>query len=217
MPQEMDGSWLTSLIWTGVVYWWIFRSLKHMLVELRENADKQSIEGKSGGTNPLSDNIAAPPFPEGASRNLRAVVQAILRRDGAVTLDDFLAGALATYETVVAAFHSGDRETLRSLVSAEVYGAFVDAIAAREARKESTEIVFSRIARPEILDGLVDETRMRVSIRFAGESFRLVRSAAGEILGGPPKECRTVDIWTFERSLSSRENAWRVVATEAGE
>jgi predicted lipid-binding transport protein (Tim44 family) len=209
MPQDADSSGLISLIWAAWiywnVYWWLHRQSSP------EHAEKDRQEGnrpsfaENGGT-------AAGPVPP----RLEALVSEILRRDGAAEVDDFLRRRLAAYEATIAAFDAGDRDTLRELVSAEVYDVFSQAIAARESRQQASETVFSQIDPPEIVDGLIDETHMEVSVRFVGECFKLFRNAAGEPVHETPDRCRSADIWTFGRTLSSREHAWRVLATEAG-
>jgi predicted lipid-binding transport protein (Tim44 family) len=146
--------------------------------------------------------------------DLEALVSEILRRDGEL-IEDFLSKLLATYETIVAAFDAGDRVMLRRLVSPEVYDALSGAIAARESRGITVETVFSRIATPEVVDGLIGEDHMEISVRFVGECFKLWRNPAGELIDGATDRSRNIDIWTFARMLSSREDAWRVVATEA--
>lgn len=122
---------------------------------------------------------------------------------------------LTAYETIVVAFDSGDRTMLRRLVSPEVYDALSDAMTARESQQITVETLFSRIDPPEIVNGLIDEAHMEISVRFVGECFRLCRNTAGELIEGTDGH-RNIDIWTFARALSSRESAWRVVATEAG-
>ena len=108
------------------------------------------------------------------------LVHEILQRDGAATIEDFLSQKVQVYETVVAAFDSGDRHRLRNLVSPDVYEAFSDAIQVREAERKSEKTVFSQIEPPEIVAGLVEDTRMEVSIRFAAEFFRLPRYTGGQ-------------------------------------
>ncbi|MBU6462133.1 MAG: Tim44 domain-containing protein [Bradyrhizobium sp.] len=147
------------------------------------------------------------------SPNLEPLISRILRCDGDMAVADFLGERLAAYESIVAAYRSGDRETLHKLVSPEVYDAFCDAI---EARQEATRTVFSRIDWPEILAGLIDDNRMGVSIRFAAEYFELPCDCSGQSVVTKPKKHHSVDIWTFARVLSSPEGEWRLIATEAG-
>jgi len=210
MPQDADGSGLVALIWVAWIYWNIYWWLGHMSSLQRAEQERQlGLLDLPTDAKTLSPS-ATILVPTG----LEALVSEILRRDGAVRIEDFLGERLAAYERIVAAFDSGDRDVLRKLVSPEVFDVFSDAIATREAQRENVETVFSRIEPQEIVGGLIDETHMVVSVRFAGESFKTFRNAAGQLLEGADR-CRVIDIWTFARTLSSRRDAWRVVATQA--
>jgi predicted lipid-binding transport protein (Tim44 family) len=202
MSQHTDGSGLISLLWALWIYlnicWW------HEYLPAPEETEKERRPGFIA-----REMIKAVV----ASSDLEALVSQILQRDGGTAVEHFLDERLAAYESIVAAFDSGDRRTLRKLVSPEVYAAFSDAI---EAQQEITKTVFSRIDLPEILAGLVDETHMEVSIRFAAESFKLPRNASGQSIVRIPNRRRSVDIWTFGRVLSSPDSEWLLVATEVG-
>jgi predicted lipid-binding transport protein (Tim44 family) len=150
--------------------------------------------------------------PMAISPNLEPLVSRILRRDGDVAVTDFLGERLAAYESIVAFYGSGDRETLRKLVSSEIYDTFSDAI---EARQERTRTIFSRIDLPKILDGHLDDDRMEISIRFAAEYFELPCDCSGQSVIAKPEKRHSVDIWTFARILSSPKDEWRLIATEA--
>ena len=56
----------------------------------------------------------------------------IVRADETFEPDSFLKGARAAYELIVTAFAEGNRKTLKSLLSREVYDGFAGAIADRE-------------------------------------------------------------------------------------
>lgn len=211
MPQDADGSGLVSLIWAAWIYWNIYWWLAHL-----SSLEQVKKERRQRGSFGSPVDAKAISLSASVRSDLEALVSEVLRRDGAATVEDFLGKRLAAYEAIIAAFDSGDRETLRKLVSAEVFNVFSDEIAVREAQQQSIETVFSRIEPPKIIDGLIDEAYMEVSIRFVGESFKLFRGGAGQLIEGTPGRYRSIDIWTFGRTLSSRESAWRVVATEAG-
>lgn len=209
MPQETDSSSLISLLSAIWIYWIVSSWWEH----LHQLAQTQDARQQNDST-PLA-KVAAVAGGAAASRNLDILISEILRREAATTIDDFLAKVLAAYETIVAAFNAGDRETLSNLVSPEVYEAFSGAIDTREASKTSMEIVFARIEPPEIIDGEVDATHMEVSVRIVGEAFRLSRDAAGQLIEEAPAAFRSVDTWTFARKLSPRDTSWLLVATAA--
>lgn len=210
MPEEADGSALVSLLWAAWIYWNIYWWLDHWssLQQEKKAGPQYAPSGPSFAGRAISSLAGAP-----APAKLEALVCEILQHDGAAAIEEFLSQRLEVYEAVVAAFDSGDGATLHNLVSPDVYDAFLTAIEAREAQHRTVRTVFSRIE-PAIVDGLIDESRMEVSIRFVGECFKLSRNAAGQWTERAPNRYENVDIWTFGRT--PREKTWRVVATEAG-
>lgn len=213
MPQDSDGSGLMSLFWAMLIYWNIYTWLEHLAsLEQRNGGRRQGDRpGLSDRVENKTQSIAALGSTAMGS-NLAILLSEIFRRSGVATVDEFLNNATFAYEAVVSAFDSGDRETLRVLVSPEVYDVFLDAIEEREERLEKTETVFSQIERSEIVDGLIGDTHMEVSVRFANEHFKLSRDASGQLIG-TPTAYRNVEVWRFARALSSRDLTWRVVAT----
>jgi predicted lipid-binding transport protein (Tim44 family) len=216
MPQESDSSTLISLLWLFWIFWNVWTWLEQQSASSQDDAERRGRDPPSamtsrprtGGspTRTTDGTLATPP-------HLEMLLSEIRRRDRYFTLETFLDNAAAAYETVAIAFASGDRETLRQLASFEVCEALSDAIMEREARQESTEIVFVRTEPPEIIDGIVDDTRAEVSIRFVSEIFHLTRNPAGQSIRGNPLACRSVDVWTFARIFASRNIGWRVDGT----
>lgn len=202
MPQEADGSSLISLVWMACIYWNIHWWLQHLASLERTRNEQPSGDSSQAG-------LSAVP------QDCDALVSDILWRDGSTAIDEFLAARLATYEAVVLAFDGGDRETLRRLVSSDIYEAFCAEAARREDEDRTIETVFSQLNRPDIVAGLIEDARMEVSIRFAAEFFILPRKAAYRPGEGTSHLRRSSEIWTFERLSSSRDKLWRVIATEA--
>lgn len=216
MLQDADSSTLITLAWALWIYWSISTWLEHFSSLAQDEEQRRGgrstdhqIEARSRAFSGRSSDAYLTMRPD-----LEAAVSEILRRDGAASVEDFLANALAAYEAIVAAFDVGDRETLRGLASAEIYDAFLHASAQREAQREQRETVFSQIEPPQIVDALVDDAHMEISIRFFSEAFKLSRNAAGQLMEEAPAPYRNVDTWTFARMLSSGDSAWRLVATE---
>lgn len=211
MSQDADGSGLVTLVWGLWIYWTIYWWHDHLssLSQAKKEMQSDAISSPAGSAISLLRGSAISP-------GLDAFVSELLRRYGRVSVREFLDERLTAYETIVAAFDSGDRATLRMLVRADVYETFLDAIAARETRQESAETVFSLIEPPEILSGLVYETRAVVSIRFKSEFYKLSRDASGQLIGRTTDRHQSIDVWTFGYESSSPAGKWRLAATEVG-
>ena len=155
--------------------------------------------------------VAEPGSP--TSRGLDEIVSAEPSFDALA----FLEGAKAAYEMTVMAFAQGDRKTLKNLLSKDVYEGFERAIADRERKGERAETTFVSIDRAEILGVEVRNRVAQVTVRFVSKLITVTRDAAGAVVDGSPDTVVDVtDVWTFARTLGSRDPNWQLVATEAG-
>jgi predicted lipid-binding transport protein (Tim44 family) len=142
----------------------------------------------------------------------------ILRLEPSFDAQEFVSGAKAAYEMIVTAFAQGDRPTLKNLLSREVYDGFERAIAEREKRGEKVETTFVSIDRAEIAGVEVRGSHAQIMVRFASKLITATREASGVVVDGSPDTVVDVtDVWTFARTLGSRDPNWLLVATEAGQ
>ena len=175
-----------------------------------ETADQESERASSGP--PVWQGHAEPGTP------LAAGLEAIAQEDRSFDVGHFLDGAKMAYEMIVTAFADGDRKTLRSLLSKEVFANFDAAITERQQRNETVESSFVGIEKASVVDADVKGRRATVTVRFASELISATRDADGEVIEGDPKRVRdVVDIWTFARDLGSRDPNWQLIATESGQ
>ena len=130
----------------------------------------------------------------------------------------FAEGAKGAYEMIVTAFAQGDRKALRSLLSKEVYDGFDRAIAEREKRGEKAETTFVSIDKAELVAVENRSNVAQVTVRFLSKLITATRDAAGAVIDGSPDQVVDVtDVWTFARTLGTRDPNWQLVATEAGQ
>jgi predicted lipid-binding transport protein (Tim44 family) len=156
--------------------------------------------------------IAAPGTPVAAG------LDEIARHEPSFDAATFVGGAKMAYEMIVTAFANGDRKTLQDLLSKEVYEGFEQAIAERERRGERAETTFVSIDKAEITAVDVRNRVAQVTVRFASQLITATRDAAGTVVDGNPETVADVtDVWTFARTLGSRDPNWPLVATEAGQ
>ena len=130
----------------------------------------------------------------------------------------FLGGARGAYEMILMAFEEGDRDTLRSLLSPDVYQAFEGGIRAREEQGLRVEARFIGVREAEVDQiAFEDDTNIAdVSVRFVGELITAVRDAENRVVEGDPNEIRRqTDVWTFSREMGSRDPNWLLTGTGA--
>jgi len=141
---------------------------------------------------------------------------AIHQADRSFDPENFLKGARQAYELIVTAFAEGNRKTLKSLLSKDVFESFSSAISERESRGEQIDQSFVGINKADMVEAEVKKSVAQISVRFVSDLFTATRDKAGTVIAGDPAKIReVVDIWTFSRDVSSRDPNWRLVATQA--
>jgi len=212
MSQDTDMSVLITILWLGWVYWQFTSALNHLDDEQRNKTSRTLWNRASGPVR----HVPAPdlsPVVAGEDRWADVLIE-IERRDASFTPASFLDGAIPVYEAITAAFASGDCNSLRDLVSRDVYDAFVTEIMARECAPRRTELSLLQIQSPEPQDIRILNEEAEITVRFVGEFFETTYTAGRQ----PPIPARytCVDVWTFSKRLSAHEAGWVLVAANAG-
>jgi len=151
-------------------------------------------------------------LPPEARRELMAMRTA----EPSFSLEEFLYGARSAYEMILMAYEEGDRETLRSLLTPDVYQAFETVIADREEKGLKVEARFIGLRDLRVEDLKMDSATQEadVTIRFVGEMVTAVRDAENRVVEGDPNEIRRqTDVWTFSRRMGVDDPNWLLSAT----
>ena len=169
--------------------------------------DFEVIEG--GPDRDITDNVPA-------GSDSASALAAMKGADPAFNVGDFLKGARGAYEMILMAFQRGDIEPVKAFVAPEVYDAFAEVIAQRQADGISIEATFVGINDLALKEAEFDKTtrEAELSVRFGGEFTEVVRDKAGTIVEGSPTAIkRQRDVWTFARTMGSNDPNWILVAT----
>ena len=126
----------------------------------------------------------------------------------------FLSGARAAYEIIVTAFARGERDTLRPLLSHDVYEAFDREIKSREAKKERVEFTFLSLKSARLTGAEMKGQTAEVTATFESEIMLAGYDPAGQLIEGDAKTPHQVaEVWTFARDTRSNDPNWTLVAT----
>ena len=167
---------------------------------------------------------AARPFPATAQERWGKLadadaftgLDAIAAADASFDGGRFVDGARSAYEMIVTSFARGDRDSLRALLSPEVFDSFSAAIGAREAQGETVETTFVSIDKTTMADAQLRDGVGQITVRFASKLITLTRDRTGAIIdGGTDKIVDVIDVWTFARKAGVKDPNWKLVATEA--
>lgn len=191
--------------------------------------DPYSVNKKKADEEQYSDNVIALPqrdippaddfsdintiAPEGSDLNqgLRAIREA----DEKFSPRSFLDGARVAYEMVVTAFANGDKKSLKSLLSSDVYEGFSQAIDDREARGEKVQFTFVGIDKIEIAEAEMKDDTAQIVVRVQSEIISATYQDENKLVDGDPHAIAEIkDIWTFARDTQSKDPNWKIIGTE---
>jgi len=157
------------------------------------------------------DEIAKP------RTKLNKAMKTILSADPNFDPKQFLEGSKMAYEMIVTAFADGDRKTLKSLLSREVFDGFANVISERESSGYTIQSSFVGIDDASIKDAGLTNSDAHVTVRFVSEIVSATYNQKKELIDGDPEQvAEVIDIWTFARDLHSGDPNWNLVATESG-
>ncbi len=147
---------------------------------------------------------------------LEAGLVQIKMADPTFSAGSFLSGAAKAFELIVAAYAKHDIDTLKPLLSADVFARFAAAIQEREERGETmeTELVVLKPPRLEKIEVL--ENRAVVDVRFQSEQVNIIKDKSGAVVDGDRDHVDSVtDVWSFAHDLGSADPNWALVATRS--
>ena len=129
---------------------------------------------------------------------------------------DFIAGARIAFEMILTAFAKGDAKALRPLLSDQVFENFNGAIEDRNRNKQRLDTTLVGILSADIVDAELASNEARVSVKFVSQQISVTKDQEGRIVDGDPSEVANItDVWTFQRSVKSRDPNWVLVGTES--
>ncbi len=160
---------------------------------------------------------AAGPAPRGLPDPHSPVGQVLMRIRGADPSFDpaaFLGGAEGAFRMIVEAFATGDRGTLRNLLSDDAYAGFEAAITAREQagetqRTELRAIHYVGIEAADLRGSVAD-----ITVRIVSDQVNLTIARDGSISAGAEAVTEITDLWTFQRDLAVSDPTWKLVGTQ---
>lgn len=166
-----------------------------------------------------TDDVVSVPQPSWTDHvdpksELGKTLSRIMVADRSFDPDSFTDGARSAYGMIVKAFAAGDRDTLKSLLSPDIYDDFEHAIKEREDKGESMETTLVDIEDSSITHASLEGDTAEITIRFQTLAATAVRNADGEVISGNVSDAQKItDDWTFAREVTSKDPNWLLVDT----
>jgi predicted lipid-binding transport protein (Tim44 family) len=162
----------------------------------------------------LAAREPAPALPQGVTEPAAINGLAALKaRDPGFDVSRFMQGARQAFQMIVKAFATGDRSTLKPLLAAELMSTFESEMAKREGEGRSEQVEFLHEPRADLESLGVFGDFAKASVRFLAEFRSRSKGPEGEAVD----DRRTAEVWTFQRSLTSRDPNWTLIHVDPAE
>ena len=150
----------------------------------------------------------------GHSPGLTAIAQA----DPGFSPAHFIDGAKSAYSMILEAFASGDRDTLRELLTDDVYAVYDAAITDRENQDLVQTTDLGSLRTTQIKDARVDGKMAVIRVLYEADIASALRNADGELVNGDPDVLSSIsEHWTYIRDIGSDDPTWRLSEVEPSE
>ena len=124
---------------------------------------------------------------------------------------DFLKGASSAYEIIVNAFAKADKETLKGLVTKEVYNNFCHVIDERNKNKQINDFTFIGVKKATIENKVIEGNLYTITTRFLSEIISSVKDENNNIVEGNPELIQQVnDVWIFKKDITAEDPTWHL-------
>ena len=145
-------------------------------------------------------------------------VRALLAADNSFDVARFLEGAKSAYRLILESYWKGELDAMRPHVDDHVYDTFAQAVKDRETQGLKLDNRLVAIEQAVIAGAETSKSEALITVRFEADIAAVTRNSEGEVVAGSLSDAvQTRDLWTFRRSLSSRDPNWLLVETDEEE
>lgn len=126
----------------------------------------------------------------------------------------FMSGAKSAFEIIVESFAQGDKETLETLLTPELFKQFAAEIDARDDKSKAFDTTIIAMPIAEITSAKIKHKKAFIEVKFVTEQVTVLRNDEGEVISGDPSRTEKLeDIWTFSRLVKTTDPSWHLVET----
>jgi predicted lipid-binding transport protein (Tim44 family) len=177
----------------------------------RVGRQAEDLAPAQGGATAREPAASLPPgVSEPAAVNGLAALRA---KDPNFDIARFMQGARQAFQMIVKAFAAGDRSTLKPLLGDELMTTFEAVMTEREGEGRSEQVEFLHEPRADLESLGVFGDFAKASVRFLAEFRSRSKGPEGEAVD----DRRTAEVWTFQRSLTSRDPNWTLIHVDPAE
>lgn len=185
----------------------------------RGEDDKLDMDEAFGSTSSSRAGVVAPLLDdEPPELDDETGLGAIARAEPGFSPAQFVDGAKTVYSMILEAFASGDRDTLRDLLTPDVYTVYDAAISEREEKSLTQVTDLGRLRTTQIKNARIEDGIAFIRVLYEADIASALRDADGDLVEGDPDTLASIsEYWTFERMIGSDDPTWRLSDVEPSE
>jgi predicted lipid-binding transport protein (Tim44 family) len=140
----------------------------------------------------------------------------IIRIDENFEINSFLDGAKKAFEYILTQYSNNDLNSLKKLVSKDIFNAFENQIKQRTKKSETLEITVISVKEPKIIDVSIDKKSTAVfKLRFDSDQVQITKDKDDKIIDGDSNQILSIiENWTFSKNLNSNDPNWTLEKIE---
>ncbi len=146
-------------------------------------------------------------------KQVAEALEKVVSIDSGFEVAKFISGAKMAFEMIFDSVKDNDRDTLKMLLSDDMYKEFEQNLDARIANKDEiqeTTLVAVKSANLESIS--LSGSVALINVEFSSEQISVVKNKDGAIIEGDPSQIDIVEeTWSFERDLKSSNPNWKIV------
>ena len=189
-----DIQFFDIIIFAGVAIFLIYR-LRSVLGKrggFKKDAKPNILEEKN-----INDSSKTIPQLKENEKKLSIAYEAVSNFDH----KNFLEGAKFAFETIINAFNKGEKKTLQTLLTKNVYSSFEKAI---EDKKNNPNFQFYSLTIDGVEEVVLDKNLINITLKITSEQFKNDDETT---------ITKKQDSWTFQKNIDSKSSMWLLSST----
>jgi predicted lipid-binding transport protein (Tim44 family) len=147
-------------------------------------------------------------------KDVADTLSAIKLKDPGFVATTFLQGARMAYEMVFDAFAKNDKQTLKMLLSDDIYKHFLAEMEERDKSDRKSETTLVAVSAKDITRAVMSGSNVQLCVKFSTEQVTVVRDSENKIIeGDASRVVHGEDEWVFERDVNSKNPNWKIIET----
>lgn len=213
---------MLDILFLAITAFLIYRRLNQVLGDTnydnergpRKTHDYFSAFKTQSADNNITQIEIASGLEAGLNEEQQEILNAVRKKDPSFELAKFSKNAKKAFAFIVDKFASGDKSSLKELLSPEIYTMFCEEIDAIKSRMQIKEVQITSLQELLIEDITRDGLQIIITVKIVSQQIETIKDSVSNQLISKSNAEEITDVWSFARPLNSTSSVWKLVAVE---